>query len=83
MDEIADLAGHGLALLINEGEGEALTDGCRIRDVQGNIHTVDRVGSQEGLTYLLLKHGDAEYFGRLFRNIKVDATLFTLVPEGA
>ena len=25
MDEIADLAGHGLALLINEGDGSALT----------------------------------------------------------
>jgi hypothetical protein len=35
MDEAAVFAGRGLALLVNEGERCAFSDGCRIRDALG------------------------------------------------
>ena len=81
MDEAAVFEGRGLALLVNEGNDDAFADGCRIRDIKGAVHLVDRVVHEEELTLLFLRGGDAEYFGRLFRNIFVDATLFTLLPE--
>lgn len=84
MDEAVAFPGRGLALVVNEGDSDAFTDGCRIRDVLGGIHTVERVSCQEALVLLYIKEGDADYFGRLFRNVRVDATLFTLLPmEGA
>ena len=83
MDETVNLGGRGLALLVNEGDESALRDGCRIRDVRGNEHVVARVSTQDGLTVLLLENGDEAYFGRLFRDIFVDATLFTLVETDA
>jgi len=79
MDEAADLAGRGLMLLVNEGDVSRFTDGCRIRDVRGRVHTVERVTRQEDLTCLFIRNGDAAYFGRLFRDVLVDATLFTLL----
>ncbi len=79
MDEAVAFPGRGLALVVNEGESEAFVDGCRIRDVLGGVHTVEKVSRQEALTLLYLREGDPEYFGRLFRNVRVDATLFTLL----
>ena len=76
MDEAADLAGRGLVLFVNEGDPSALTDGCTVRDIRGERHTVERVFEQDGLTCLLLRDADAEYFSRLFRDVTVDATLF-------
>ena len=83
MDEAAVFEGRGLALLVNEGDGDAFVDGCMIRDIKGAVHQVERVVRQEDLTLLFLRGGDAEYFGRLFRNVMVDATLFTLLTEDA
>ena len=82
MDEAVVFEGRGLALLVNEGEGVLFTDGCRIRDIRGAVHTVEKVSIQETLTILYLRGGDADYFGRLFRNVLVDSTLFTLLPDG-
>ena len=31
---------------------------------------------------MFIRGGDANYFGRLFRNVTVDATLFTLLAAG-
>jgi len=83
MDEAADFAGRGLALLVNEGDGAAFADGCRIRDIRGRVHVVDRVTRQEDLTCLFIRGGDEAYFGRLFRDVFVDATLFTLLEGDA
>ena len=78
MDEAIDFEGRGLALLINEGEDDLFADGCQIRDIRGTVHVVEYVTRQGGLTCLFIRNGDARYFGRLFRDILVDATLFTL-----
>jgi hypothetical protein len=81
MDEPAVFEGRGLALLVNEDYGCTFVDGCRIRDIFGKEHEVERVICQEDLTCLFIRSGNAAYFERLFRNILVDATLFTLVEE--
>jgi hypothetical protein len=81
MDEPAVFEGRGLALLVNEVCGCQFTNGCRIRDIFGKEHEVEHVTNQEGLICLYIRNGDAAYFERLFRNILVDATLFTLVEE--
>lgn len=81
MDEAVVFEGRGLALLINEGDDAAFADGCRIRDVRGLEHVVEYVTRQDDLTCLFIRNGDANYFGRLFRDVLVDATLFTLLTE--
>ena len=73
MDEVIDLEGLGIALLCVAG---APRNGMRIRDARGNVHTVADVTEQEGMYTLYLPDGDAAYFGRLFRDVRVDATLF-------
>lgn len=39
------------------------------------------VTMQDGLCMLHLPQGEAAYFERLFRDVRVDATLFTLVED--
>ena len=82
MDEPVEFPGRGLALLVNEGDESAFADGCLVRDVRGRVHTVSHVSRQEGLTCLYLCDGDAAYFGRLFRDVMVDATHFVLLEGG-
>jgi hypothetical protein len=48
----------------------------------GRVHVVERATEQEGVTCLFMRNADEAYFERLFRNMFVDATLFTLL-EGA
>jgi hypothetical protein len=79
MDEAAVFQGRGLTLLVSEGDGCVFTDGCRIRDIRGAVHVVERVTMQEDLTCLFLRDADAEYFERMFRDVFVDATRFTLL----
>ena len=83
MDEAAEFGSRGVALLVNEGDESRFSNGCRIRDIRGNVHIVERVSQQEDLTCLFIRNGDAAYFGRLFRDIFVDATLFTLLEGDA
>ena len=83
MDEAAVFEGHGLALLVNEGDCSFFRDGCRIRDIRGTVHVVEHVSNQEELTILYLRGADASYFERLFRDVLVDATLFTLLTVEA
>ena len=80
MDEAVEFEGRGLALIVNEGDSDTFMDGCLIRDIQGKTHTVTKVSKQEDLTILFIEGGDVDYFGRLLRNIRLDATLFTLLP---
>jgi len=77
LDEVMDLGDRGIALLWLEAEGEARPhDGMRIRDARGNVHEVASVSMQDQVMTLHLPKGDADYFGRLFRDVRVDATLF-------
>ena len=73
MDEVIELGGLGIALLCTAGEPR---NGMRIRDARGNVHTVESVSEADGLFTLYLPDGNADYFGRLFRDVRVDATLF-------
>ena len=78
LDEVVEIEGTGLLLFGVEEDCQMLYNGCRIRDSRGNIHTIERVSVQEGLSSLLIRGGNADYFRRLFRNVFVDATLFVL-----
>ena len=82
MDEAVVLEGRGLALIVNDEQDAAFSDGCRIQDIRGRVHEVESVTRQDGLICLFIRNGDATYFGRLFRDVLVDATLFTLTAEG-
>ncbi len=83
MDEVAAFPGRGLALLVSDGEGCAFTGGCRIRDIRGEVHVVESVTVQEDVTCLFLRDADAGYFERMFRDVFVDATRFTLLEGDA
>jgi len=77
LDEVMDLGERGAALLWLEAEGEAVPHAdMKIRDARGNVHEVAAVTREEQVYTLFIPGGDAAYFGRLFRNIFVDARVF-------
>lgn len=79
LDEVVEIEGIGITLFVAEADDVPLCDGCVIRDVRGNVHAIDSISEQEGLTCLFIRgEQEANYFQRLFRNVCVDATLFTL-----
>lgn len=74
LDEVIELGERGVALLCMEGEPKG---GMRIADARGNVHLVADVAEQgDGLYTLYLPNGDPDYFGRLMRDVRVDATVF-------
>lgn len=73
LDEVIDMGAHGVGLLCLEGEPR---EGMRIRDARGRVHEVGRVTRTDGLYLLHIPEGTEAYFGRLFRDVRVDATLF-------
>lgn len=77
LDEVLEMGGRGIALLWMEaGEDVRPYAGMKLRDARGNVHAVASVSEQGELMTLYLPEGNADYFGRLFRDIRVDATLF-------
>lgn len=82
LDETVAIDGLGVMLFTMAEDAPALYDGCILRDIRGKLHTVTDVGTQETLVTLFIAGGDANYFERLFRDIRIDATLFTLLEEG-
>jgi len=77
LDEVMDLGERGIALLWMEAEGEARPHaGMKLKDARGNVHEVAAVSGHEAVMTLYLPQGDADYFGRLFRDVRIDATLF-------
>jgi len=77
LDEVMDLGERGVALLWLEMEGESRPRaGMRIRDARGQVHEVAAVSEQDGVSTLYIPQGKAEYFGRLFRDVRIDAALF-------
>lgn len=81
LDEVVEIEGKGLMLFAMAEDVTGLYDGCRIRDSRGNAHTVEKVGMQEMLITLYIAGGNVNYFERLFRDIRIDATLFKLLSE--
>ena len=73
LDEVIDMGAHGVGLLCLEGEPR---EGMRIRDARGQVHTVGRVTQTDGLYLLHIPEGTEAYFGRLLRDVRIDATLF-------
>ncbi len=73
LDEAVDMGAHGVALLCVEGVPRA---GMRVRDAYGQVHEVKGVTLQDGLYLMHIPGGTESYFGRLFRDVRVDATLF-------
>jgi len=77
LDEVMDLGERGAALLWMEADGENVPyAGMKLRDARGNVHTVAAVTSEQGVFTLLIPDGDASYFGRLFRDIRIQADVF-------
>ncbi len=77
LDEVMDLGERGAALLWMEASGETVPySGMKLRDARGNVHTVAAVNSSEGVYTLLIPDGNADYFGRLFRDIRIQADVF-------
>ena len=77
LDEVMDLGARGTALLWMEAEGETEPyAGMKLRDARGNVHTVASVTSEQGVFTLLIPDGSAAYFGRLFRDIRIQADVF-------
>ena len=77
LDEVLELGERGIALLWMEaGDDVRHYAGMKLRDARGNVHAVASVSEHDELTTLYLPEGNADYFGRLFRDIRVDATLF-------
>ncbi len=77
LDELTEVPGLGALLFTEELAPDALAPGARIRDARGREHAVLRVERQEGLTVLTLDIADAEYLGRLLRDVRVDGARFT------
>ena len=73
LDEVIELGERGVVLLCVEGDAHA---GMKIRDARGMVHEVASVTEQDGLLTVHLPTGDAAYFGRLFRDVRVDALHF-------
>lgn len=77
LDEVLELGERGIALLWMEaGDDVRPYASMKLRDARGNVHAVASVSEHDELTTLYLPEGNADYFGRLFRDIRVDATLF-------
>lgn len=56
-----------------------LTEGARLRDALGQEHEIIKIAKQEDVTTLLVEGGSLPYFERLFRNVRVDATMFEVL----
>ena len=80
LDEAVSIGDKG-ALLFTMEEEPLLRRGARLKDARGNVHTVSRVEAQEDLLTLLIEAAESSYFERLFRDIRIDATAFELLPE--
>lgn len=77
LDEVMDLGERGVALLWMEASSETTPfAGMKLRDARGNVHEVAAVTHEEGVYTLLIPGGNADYFGRLFRDIRIQADAF-------
>ena len=80
LDEVLPLGNHGFLLMTSNLHTLPETR-FQMKDARGNTHTVSRVEAQEEWLTLLIENGDASYFERLFRDIRIDATSFEVLPN--
>lgn len=81
LDELIAPEGRGVVLLsMDEDNAPLLVAGLELTDALGKAHSLQAVSMEDGVYMLHLPQGEAAYFERLFRNIRVDATLFTFEP---
>ncbi|MBQ7867084.1 MAG: hypothetical protein IJ354_02940 [Clostridia bacterium] len=73
LDEVIDLGALGAVLFCAEGQPQS---GLKLRDARGNVHIVSSVTKEDDLYTLHIADGDAAYFERLFRDVRIDATRF-------
>lgn len=81
LDDVMDLGDRGAALLCMTEDAPELRAGMRLADARGREHAIAGVTVQDGVCTLHLPHGEAAYFERLFRDVRIDATLFTVVED--
>lgn len=83
LDEVVSLEGKGILLLTMDEEiAPSILGGCTLTDARGNTHMVTEVTPHDDQLFTLyLPSGEASYFERLFRDVMIDATLFTVTPK--
>ena len=79
-DEIFPLGDKGLLLFTDHLE-ETLLTGFSMKDARGKVHRVSKVEVQEDWFALLVDSGEAAYFERLFRDVRVDALTMEVCAE--
>lgn len=78
LDEVMDLGARGVALLCAAQDATALHPGVYIVDARGQAHKVAAVTLQDGICTLHLPRGEAAYFERLFRDVRIEGTLVSI-----
>ncbi|MEG0742064.1 MAG: hypothetical protein RSC91_08085 [Clostridia bacterium] len=81
LDECMALDGRGIVLISMDEACALLYSGVEITDARGNTHTVAEISPQESAFTLYLPGGEAAYFERLLRDVRVDATRFCFAPK--
>ncbi|MBP3540857.1 MAG: hypothetical protein J6K72_03410 [Clostridia bacterium] len=83
LDDVFAPGDAGAVLLCMDDENAPLLKpGMVLEDALGNRHRLESVLlQQEGIYTLYFPEGKPEYFERLFRNVKVDATCMHFQPE--
>lgn len=78
LDEVMDLGARGVALLCAAQDAATLRPGMYIVDARGRAHKVSAVSLQDGICTLHVPAGEAAYFERLFRDVRVEGTLVSV-----
>lgn len=78
LDEVLDLGGRGVMLLSMDEAAASLQPASTLLDARGAAHTLHAVSEQDGVFMLHIPAGEMTYFERLFRDVRIDATLFTV-----
>ncbi len=82
LSDLVDLGDKGCMLMTWKEDGDLdHTEGMILRDVKGTLHEVESISEQEGVYLLYLPKGDADYLGRLFRDIRIDGPSFEILGE--
>ena len=76
LDDLVALPNRGVLLFsMDEDHAPAVQEGMVLIDALNAAHPVKAVTLEDGVYSLHLPQGDPAYFERLFRNVRVDATL--------
>lgn len=82
LDECLALGGRGVALLSMDDDcAPLLKTGMTLVDARGARHELGAVSEHDGVWTLMIPRGDADYFARLLRDVRVDATRLMVEPS--